>query len=390
MAYTFTDPTFLQNLQLAVPLFCLGLFVACLFCHGELYRLKPATAHLTSYYVMISLGGALGAILVGLLAPRVLPYPYEFHITLVATALIAVALLWDRGWLTRGFWMLATAGLAVALGYYVKDRREAMVFMTRSFYGTLTVKDDSDGTRVLRNGTILHGEQFIGPEREMDPTTYYGHESGVGLALDNCCKGPRRVGIIGLGAGTLAAYGKEGDVFRFYDINPQVVDVARKWFTFLSGTPAKTEVVLGDARLNLEREPPQQFDVLVVDAFTGDAIPVHLLTHEAMLVYLRHLKPDGVMAIHTSNTFLELSPVVKQLADSVDCAAVFVNNPDDDPNGIFNSDWVLVTRNEAFLQQEAIAAASESIHVPRSLRLWTDDYNSLFRILKGIRWRPPS
>jgi SAM-dependent methyltransferase len=216
----------------------------------------------------------------------------------------------------------------------------------------------------------------------MQPTTYYGPDSGVGLALRFCCDGSRRVGVIGLGAGTLAAYGKAGDSFRFYEINPQVIELARSSFTFLGDSPAQIDVALGDARLSLEREPPQQFDVLAVDAFSGDAIPVHLLTREAMALYFRHLKPNGILAVHTSNTHLELAPVVKQLADSAGYPSRLISSDDDDDNLVSNADWVLVTRNQQFLDLPALHLDEESISVPDGLRPWTDDYNNLFRILK--------
>jgi SAM-dependent methyltransferase len=390
MGYTMSSPRFVQNLQVSVPLFCLGLFICCMFCHGELYRLKPPPDELTSYYFFIALGGALGAVLVGLVAPRLFPNFYEFPVTLLLTAFLALAVLRRDGLLVRIFWLAAAAAVAVVVAINVRDRREGAIYMTRNFYAALTVIEkpgEEPAARLLHNGTVDHGEQFLSPDLHMEPTTYYSRTSGVGIALENCCDGPKRVGVIGLGAGTLAAYGKPGDVFRFYEINPQVVQVAQTWFTFLRDTQAKTDIVLGDARLSLEREPSQQFDVLAVDAFSGDAIPVHLLTREAILLYLRHLKPDGVLAIHTSNTFLDLSPVAKQLANSVGYSAVLLTNYDDDPNRVFNADWVLITKNQDFLELEAVSTPSEPIVVPKRLRLWTDDYNSLFPILKPVIWR---
>lgn len=390
LGYFIYKPKFTEQLQVSVPLFCAGLFVCCLFCHGELYRLKPPVSGLTSYYLMISLGGALGAIVVGLLAPYIFRNVYELPVTLFLTALLAIAVQWREGLRSGLFWSAAALGMAVVLVLYIRQGGEDAVFMTRSFYGALTVIErprELPPARILHNGTIDHGEQFLSPELHMRPTTYYGPDSGIGIALNNCCQGPKRVGVIGLGAGTLAAYGKLGDVFRFYDINPQVVQIAQNWFTFLRDTPAKTEIILGDARLSLEREPSQQFDLLAVDAFIGDAIPVHLLTREAFLLYLRHLKPDGILAIHTSNGYLDLAPVAKQLADSIGYPAVLVVNSDDDPNLVFNSDWVLITRNQSFLDLGVISSPGVPIAIPKHLPLWTDDYNSLFRILKPVRWR---
>jgi SAM-dependent methyltransferase len=198
--------------------------------------------------------------------------------------------------------------------------------------------------RRMLHGMIMHGEQHLGPRRK-EPTSYYGATSGVGqaiLALQP--SGPIRVGVVGLGVGTLAAYGRSGDVYRFYEINPQVIDAARKEFFFLSDSAAKIETVLGDARLAMEREAPQQYDVLVIDAFSSDAIPVHLITREAMGVYLRHLKPGGVLAIHITNRFLRLGPVVKRLADDQSLHAILI---DDDAKGsdLATTDWVLLSRN---------------------------------------------
>jgi hypothetical protein len=192
--------------------------------------------------------------------------------------------------------------------------------------------------------------------------------------------------VIGLGAGTLAAYGKPGDTFRFYEINPQVIAVANGWFTFLKQSPAKSEVVLGDARLSLDSEPQQQFDVLAVDAFSGDAIPVHLLTKEAFAIYFRHLKPDGILAVHTSNTYLNLAPVVKLLAEDADYPTRLIASQEDAPKLISSADWVLITHNQDFLNKPETFAGNEIINVPPNLRLWTDDYNNLFEILRPVSY----
>jgi hypothetical protein len=193
--------------------------------------------------------------------------------------------------------------------------------------------------------------------------------------------------VIGLGAGTLAAYGKPGDSFRFYEINPQVIAVANTWFTFLRQSPAKSEIVLGDARLSLEGEAQQQFDVLAVDAFSGDAIPVHLLTKEAFAVYFRHLKPDGILAVHTSNTYLNLAPVVKLLAEDADYATRLIASDEDATQMISSADWVLVTRNLDFLNKPETFEGSQIIDVPPRLRLWTDDYNDLFDVLRTVSYQ---
>ena len=217
----------------------------------------------------------------------------------------------------------------------------------------------------------------------MSPTTYYGHVSGVGLALDLCCdERPRRVGVIGLGTGTLAAYGRARDVFRFYELNPAVELIARNTFAYLRNSPAKVDIVMGDARLSLAAEPPERYDVLVIDAFSGDAIPVHLLTTQALELYRRHMQPNGIIAFHVSNRFLDLAPVVKQLADHAGLQTAFISSDDDALLDLDSSDWVLVTSNDAFLSEADVASGKQTIAIPRGLHRWTDDYNSLLPVLR--------
>jgi SAM-dependent methyltransferase len=231
----------------------------------------------------------------------------------------------------------------------------------------------------------MHGEQYMEGDRRREATTYYTRTSGIGVAMAAAqARGPVKIGVIGLGTGTLAAYGRRGDEFRFYEINPQVVDVARRLFGFLPDTEARVEVVLGDARLNLEREPPQGFDVLAVDAFSSDSIPVHLITREALGLYLRHMKPRGVIAFHVSNRFLELPPVVGRLAGEHGLQAVLVSDEgkdgDDDHT---KTDWVLIARSAAALAAKEIAATESQLPEERpAWRTWTDDYSNLVQILK--------
>jgi SAM-dependent methyltransferase len=239
--------------------------------------------------------------------------------------------------------------------------------------------------RTLYNGVIEHGQQVYREDLFNAPTTYYGTASGVGLALNLCCLNrPRRVGVIGLGTGTIAAYGKPGDVFRFYDINPAVEHVARGSFTYLRDSKAKVEVVIGDARVSLASESPQNYDVIAVDAFSGDAIPVHLITTEALDVYKRHLAPGGVIAFHVSNRHLNLAPVVQQLADHGNMKAVLIASGDDLKHGVSSSDWVLVTTNALMIDALHYSKDREDIKVAPGLRRWTDDYNSLLPILRAF------
>ncbi|OGA43599.1 MAG: hypothetical protein A3G24_17970, partial [Betaproteobacteria bacterium RIFCSPLOWO2_12_FULL_62_13] len=376
----------IMDIKEAIPLYSVGLFVCCMFFHGELANMKPAPRYLTTFYLMVSLGGALGGLLVGFVAPKFFNTYYEFGIGLVVTLLIA-------GYLARRMLAvvpvlaLGVAGFATYHVYQYIDllSQDARV-MTRNFYGTLRVKDvghenTEDGVRRLMHGVIMHGEQFLAASRQTEPTTYYGPSAGIGRAI-KASPAAIRVGVIGLGTGTLATYGRPGDVYRFYEINPQVVEIASREFSFLGKSGARIETVLGDARLNLEREAPQDYDLLAIDAFSSDSIPVHLITREAMAVYLKHVKPEGVIAFHVTNRFLRLAPVVKRIADEYRLHAALIIDEAEDNDSLAKTDWVLVSRRRERLDHKEIAdAASEITEIP-GLRLWTDDFNNLFQILK--------
>ena len=205
----------------------------------------------------------------------------------------------------------------------------------------------------------------------------------MGLALDQCCRDrPRRIGVIGLGTGTVAVYGNAGDTLKFYEINRAVEDIALSKFTYLGDSHALVQIIRGDARVSLTAETPQRYDVLVVDAFSGDAIPAHLITAQALEVYRRHLAPGGIVAFHVSNRFLALAPVVQQLARNAGMQSVRVTNPEDLTRHVYYSEWVLVTANAEFLGNPEVVRARQPIDVPAGLRLWTDDYSSLFPIIQ--------
>ena len=260
--------------------------------------------------------------------------------------------------------------------------------MMRNFYSVIKVRDNTEPTpfRALVHGGIMHGGQLMDPQHRLDPSSYFGVTSGYGRMFASLPDAPRKVGIIGLGAGSVIAYGRKGDVFRFYEINPQVVDVARREFTFMKDTPAKIEVVLGDGRLSLEREPDQQFDVLAMDAFSGDSIPMHLLTREAMQIYLRHLKPGGVIIFQATNRFINIAPIVASLANEFGLASVLVSDSPESEAGndywASSTDQVIVTANKALLQSEKIRSVATAITIPAGFRVWTDDFNNLVRVLK--------
>jgi hypothetical protein len=391
LGYAIYDPVYTESVQVSVPLFCIGLFLCCLFCHGELALRRPPSTQLTSFYLSISFGGALGAIFVGLVAPRIFSAIYELPLALILTAFVAMAALWPEGTLARVFWAIAGVAMAFVLVRNMRAYEKDTILRARSFYGALRVRQFSNWLkepyRVLYHGKIEHGAQYVNAPSSLLATTYYGPDSGVGLALAHCCSGAKRVGAIGLGAGTLAAYGKPGDSFRFYEINPQILVIARNYFSYLQNSAAKIDIVMGDARVSLESEPPQHFDVLAVDAFSGDAIPVHLLTKEAFALYLRHLQPDGVLAIHTSNTYLNLPPVVQLLAEDAGYTAQLIVNDDDHRKLIDSSDWMLVTRNAHFLEAIDTTVFIEPIAMPAHLHLWTDDDNNLFQILRPVTFK---
>jgi len=371
-----------------ISTFTASLFALCLFCHAELYRRRPAPARLTTFYFSVAAGGALGAIFVGIVAPYMLTGTYELAGGLAFAAVLALVIAWPMGLPLRVFWSAVVTAAVLLIVRDVRQDRQNAFYRTRNFYGDLHVSQNyyesyKATARTLYHGVIEHGQQVFSPALRTEPTTYYGRKTGVGLAVDLCCADrPRRIGVIGLGTGTMAAYGRPGDVIRFYDINPAVPPIAQRYFTFLRDSKAKIEVVPGDARISMENEPPQNYDVIAIDAFSGDAIPVHLITSEALALYRRHIRPGGIVAFHVSNRFLRLQPVVKQLADHAGMQSVLISSADDDKIDVFSADWVLVTNSQAFLARPELDDDKEDIVVPPRLRRWTDDYNSLLPILR--------
>ncbi len=439
------------NIKFAIPGFAVGLFICCMFCHGELARRRPAPSHLTLFYLMVSLGGALGGVFVALIAPRVFSGYWELPLGLVVCGLLAMIAVWQvvspLPWvggvvalacLSGGAWYLhqqhpaaltghfaATAlwscaflallagwmwlpqggaswaarvlgatGIGVLSWYLVTSEvrlSKNLVLEARNFYGPLEVRDDLPtedyAQRTLLHGTIDHGSQLLDPVLRYVTTSYYAKRSGVGRAMGALqARGPIRAGIIGLGAGVLSNYGRTGDYFRIYEINPLIERIAQTLFTFYPHSPANKAILMGDARLTLERqladEGPQNYDILAVDAFSSDAIPVHLLTREAIQLYFRHLKPEGVLALHISNRYLDLKPVCEGGAASVGREAWVVDDDGDESNYLSSSTWVLVTSDLAMYQGKFFKDASiYELHARKGFRPWTDDYSNLFQIL---------
>ena len=388
MAYALRDIRTILPIAVSLPLFLIALFLCCFFLHGELYARRPVTAGMTRFYLVVATGGAAGTLLVGVIFPLILRANYDLACTLVVVSLIALAATWQDGWGLRMIWMAGAAAAIVVLSTQVHQYDDDAVALMRNFYGTLRVRESnlppqSDTDRQLLNGTIEHGAEWFAPRFLGQPLTYYAPDSGLGLAMRLCCGADaKRVGVIGLGTGTVAAYGNPGDAIRFYEINPLVERLARHWFTFLHDSPARIEVILGDARLSLAAESPEHFNVIVVDAFSGDAIPVHLLTREALALYRRHLQPGGVIVFHVSNQYINLEPVVAAIAGDAGMKAVSVHSRGDEQNGFYYADWILVTANETLLSQPEIVNNGFATPLQANVRLWTDNYSSVFPLLK--------
>lgn len=375
-------------------LYFTGLFAACMVCHGELVSLKPHPTKLTAFYMTMSAGGASGGIFVGLVAPLLFQSYLEWQLSLLGCILLFLNtyLQSNEYWRTRlpmwkkanGFALITL--LAIVWVSFSNSIANRQLVAKRNFYGVLSVNESQDEKtgepmRNLVHGRIVHGSQLQRDGSTLIPTTYYSESSGVGLTLRNHHAGqPRNVGIVGLGAGTLAVYGSNGDKFRFYEINPNVIEFAQQYFTFLKDSQADIQLVLGDARLTLERESSQQFDVLVLDAFSGDAIPVHLLTREAMEIYKKHLKPDGILAIHISNLYFDLDPIISGLAAGESLKTCVVNGATDRTTAAYSSTWVLLAQHEAELQL-AIGEGNKVSPAGKPV-FWTDDRSNLFEALR--------
>ena len=307
-------------------------------------------------------------------------------VAIASLVLLRVAWSLPRNWRRLAIPCVAAGSTSLGLWFMGKANSESdsTIEIVRNFYGVVSVQEDYDeagaGWRTLYHGSIIHGYEYLSPEWRNEPLSYYGHETGVGRALLSLKdRSDVRVGVVGMGTGTVAAYGAKRQVFRFYDINPEIPRIAREHFYFLAELEKRggtVEVALGDARLTLEREEPQHFDVMLLDAFSGDAVPVHLLTREAFEIYLRHLKPDGIIAVHVSNRYLALAPVIERLAASLNLKTTRVMTKLDGFDE--NSDYVLVTNNAEFLN--ANPPQSPPTAEPKAPPLWTDRRHNLFEI----------
>lgn len=369
-----------------------AMFAVCMVCHGELAHLKPDPKHLTEYYLLMSAGGAVGGLAVSIVAPVVFKTFFEWTIALLAgfafLSWIACRALRVRG--TGAIvWGAVSLAILVPMARWEFDVG-IRVERARDFYGMLSISEHKDEAthetfRSFFSGSTRHGRQNMDPAHRREPLTYYSPKSGVGIALSSVkTKADAKVGVIGMGAGTVACYAEPGQTYRFYELNPTAVDLALKWFTFipdLKQRGAKYEAVLGDARLTLEHEPAQNFDVLLLDAFSGDSVPVHLLTREAFELYLRHLKPDGLIAVHITNHYLNLAPVVERAAKEFGLGTSRIAHRPEDGDGCYSTDYILVTRNQEFLKAHPPQLPSYAKHV--DVPLWTDHRHNLFQILQN-------
>jgi len=381
------------NVLAQIAIYNLLLFLASMICHGELYRLRPHADHLTSFYLMVSLGGAAGGIFVNLVVPFIFTGYWEFYLAWLLTIVLLAVML-----LPRFFGQVNLQARAIGISFLIGvvllslglNNYENALYVERNFYGVIRVRVWDKKANAMIHGMTVHGVQYLNDRAR--PTTYYVEDSGIGLLLLNHPQREQgmRVGVLGLGVGTLATYAQDGDVYRYYEINPVVIQLAEGeggFFTFLKDSKAETTVITGDARISLEQElaqgQPQNFDVLVLDTFSSDSIPIHLVTKEAFVLYLKHLVPDGIIAAHISNRHLDLRPVFWQLAQEFGLDIVLVDKSASSGEKGFPSEWILLTRNSGLLNIPAIKSHAISFEgYSTSIKLWTDDYSNLFQILK--------
>ncbi len=394
-----------MHLYWQIFFYLFALFTFCMVCHGEMVRLKPASRYLTSFYLLISLGGAIGGAFVSLIAPKVFNGYWELHFILLLVVLL-VGLLVSLQAFKRypspilgglGLVLTVQAFVLLSIGLYHQwiDTKTGATTSLRSFHGVIHVYESYPGTNdqyvAMYHGRITHGRQYQDESLRNAPTTYYGYDSGVGVLLDSIAqrqpgtRGPIKIGVIGLGSGSLSVHAQAGDQIDFYEINPQVEFLARTHFSYLADCKGTANVHLGDARTTLEHElhegKPRDLDVLFVDAFSGDSIPVHLLTAEAFEIYFKHIKEDGSLVVHITNLHIDLGDPVRQLAKKFDREALLViDNPDE--SYLYYSEWVIITKNKDII---ARLKAGDNIDPwtrpePKEIH-WTDDYSNLFQVI---------
>lgn len=391
-------------IKMVIPVFSAGLFVCCMVCHGELAARRPSPRYLTLFYLTVSLGGAIGGIFVAVIAPRVFVTYFELPLGLAACSVLAAVAIWNVKIPRLGAWPVrAVSSILVVLFALIVYRNERIrdiagisadpgrvLLRVRNFYGALTILQDDPprqpfAQRYLWHGVINHGSEALDPAYQYVPMSYYGSNSGIGRAIRAIRDrgGPLRMGVLGLGAGALSNWSRKGDYMRFYDINPLIEKIAQTWFTMYSHSAADKQILMGDARLTLERQEPQGFDILAMDAFSGDAPPVHLLTREAIAVFLRHLKPGGILALHISNRYLNLEPVCFRDAQAYGMLAMRVFDEGNESPYYQGSTWILLSASPSWFEEPSFRGATirPATDFP-GFRPWTDDYSNLAQLLK--------
>jgi hypothetical protein len=397
-----------ESVSLAYEIFvlCFALFTCCMVCHGELARRRSAVPHLTTFYLYVALGGAIGGVFVNIFAPILFTGFWELHVGLVGTVILAgVCINIDKSLVkTRqrlavaaSIWSIATIAFIGILTAQVQSGREDSIYVERSFFGVLYVDEYHANTarheRQLFHGRIQHGRQLLNSLAVRIPTSYFGKDTGVAAAIENHPKRSAadpadrglKIGIIGLGAGTISTYGTSADSVRYYEIDPNVEHVAREYFFYLENSEAETEVVLGDARISMQRElndeGSNEFDVFVIDAFSGDAIPAHLVTDEAFDLYEEHLRDDGILAVHITNDYIDLSPLIRTTAKRLGKSAIWIEGDADLWYADYN-DWVLVTNNRQFLNSHKLREMQEIWPDSEFKPIrWTDDFSNLYELI---------
>jgi spermidine synthase len=386
------------------------LFLSCMILHGELFSIKPEPENLTLYYLMISLGGAAGGIFVGIIAVKIFNLYTELFVGVIGTYLfLYLAIFLDKkSWINQGKNRYGWIALVLGFAFIFYDFKEIQEYNNsnynqakRNFYGVLKVykAEENNSLRkmiVMVHGNTYHGFQYLDDSLKKKPTSYFSKYSGAGVVMTHFPKeNNRRVGVIGLGVGTLAAYGRNGDYYKFYEINQDVIDAAKNQFTFTNDSLAKVEFTLGDARLTLEKESNQNYDILFMDAFSSDSIPVHLLTKEVFAIYLSHLREDGVITVNATNHFIDIIPIVSSIADFYKLNLFMIDSKDRDDEGVYAARFLILTKNKLFierlkdltiennkLKEEERITEIKEIEKQQNAPFWTDDFNNLFQVLK--------
>lgn len=410
-------------------LFAVMLFLVCMVCHGELYRRRPPDpSHLTIYYLSMAFGGACGGLFIALIATHLFNDFHEWPIGLAAAAALCVLVVSREfserraasgstelalfGKRTAPVWIAAVVCAALAFWWdnpirgrtaLMADANETTLDQSRNFYGVVAVverrfpSDPSRDHRVFFSGQVTHGIQLIAPGSEQKPVSYYDTKSGIGETLEylKSKKTSIDVAVTGLGAGTVAAYARPSDRYDFFEINPEAERIARGWFSFLSGSPAKeVRVLIGDARLTFAQLPEdKRYDMILLAAFSGGSVPVHLLTREAFAAYEAHLKPDGFLVVNITNAYLNLYPVVKRQAEALGMMVRSRFQEREPERFIRENHYMILTRDADYIRAlpsvdrpirdaQGKVIGTRQFDIP-GVGLWTDNFSSI----TPLEWR---